>query len=266
LISTQIQHYSSYSMDPLLRELGLRVRRARAAKSFTIKDLADATGLSSRFLGQLEGGEGNISVLKLARVAQVLGTTPDALLRPLRRLIALVGLRGAGKSTVGAALAERTGRPFVELDREVERRAGLSLSELFALHGEPYYRRLERATLRELLGNVPSGESGPILAAGGSLVTDPETWSLLREQAVTVWLRARPEDHLRRVAEQGDRRPMAGRADALADIARLLEARGPLYAEADLTVETSGVPVEETVSAIARGVAIEERAPVATAR
>lgn len=253
-------------MEPLLHELGLRVRRARTDKSMTLKDLADATGLSSRFLGQLEGGEGNISVLKLARVAQVLGTTPDTLLRPPRRLIALVGLRGAGKSTVGAALAERTGRPFVELDREVERRAGLSLAELFALHGEPYYRRLERATLRELLGRTPPGEPGAILAAGGSLVTDPETWSLLREQAVTVWLRARPEDHLRRVAEQGDRRPMAGRADALADIARLLEARGPLYAEADLSFDTSALPVDETVAAIARGVAAEVRPPVDAVR
>ncbi len=228
-------------MEPLLRELGRRVRRARTEKSWTLRDLAAASQLSTRFLTQLEGGRGNISVLKLARVAASLGTSPDHLLRAPRRSVALVGMRGAGKSTVGALVARKMRLPFFEVDREVEARAGLSLAELFSLHGEEYYRRLERAALRELLERPEVRRGGAVLSTGGSLVTDPETYTLLKDHALTVWLRARPEEHFARVLAQGDRRPMAGRADALADLRRLLDARELLYREADLTVDTSDV-------------------------
>jgi XRE family transcriptional regulator, aerobic/anaerobic benzoate catabolism transcriptional regulator len=240
--------------DRLLAALAARVRALRAERGLTLQQLARRAHLSPRFLVQVEQGAANISVRKLAGLASALDTTPAALLaEPAPRtaraavpVIALLGLRGAGKSTIGRRLARRLRVPFVELDRRVEEAAGMSLPELFALHGESYYRRLEREALERVLA-----DGRPlVLATGGGLPASPETYALLRGKALTVWLRAAPEDHWNRVVQQGDRRPMADHPEAMAELRRLLAAREPLYAEASATVDTSRLGVEGTTRAV----------------
>jgi len=240
-------------MDPerLLADLGARTRELRASRSYTLRELSVRSGLSTRFLAQVEAGTGNISVRNLASLAAALGTTPSALLAASRDeakhlVVALLGVRGAGKTTIGRRLAKRLRVPFVELDQRIERAAGLSLAELFRLHDEGYYRRLERATLEALLGDDRSA----VVATGGGLVTSPETWSFLRRRALTVWLRAEPEDHWNRVVQQGDRRPMAEHPEAMAELRRLMASREPLYAQAAHTVDTSRLGVDGAVRAI----------------
>lgn len=231
--------------------VALRVREARAGRNWTIRELAETSGVSVRFLVQLEGGRANISVRRLADVARALDLPASALLTEKngteRRIIALLGLRGAGKTTIGKRLARRLRVPFVELDRRIEQAAEMSLGELFSVYGEEYYRRLERDTLAALLA-----EKQPmVLATGGGIVTSPETYALLKKSAVTVWLRAAPEDHWNRVLRQDDRRPMANHPQALADLRSLLAARQPLYASADHTIETSGRSIASIVADLA---------------
>ena len=240
--------------ERLLEALGRRARARRLEKGWTIRDVAEKSGVSPRFLVQLESGRGNISVLRLADVAHALNTSLSVLLAdddaPPPRVIALLGLRGAGKTTIGRRLARRLRVPFVELDRRIEQAADLSLSELFSLHGEDYYRRLERETLQAVLA-----ENRPmVLATGGGIVTSPETFALLRRATETVWLRAKPEDHWNRVVRQGDRRPMADHPQAMADLRALLAARESLYAQAAVTVDTTGLPVERVAAAVAAAV------------
>jgi XRE family transcriptional regulator, aerobic/anaerobic benzoate catabolism transcriptional regulator len=238
-------------MDGLLDSLGRRARRARVERGWTIRDMAERSGVSARFLVQLEAGKGNISVKRLADVARALETTPAALLteedESRRPVIALLGLRGAGKTTVGRRLARRLRIPFVELDRRIEDAAQLTLAELFSLHGEAHYRRLEREVLEQVLRE----DKPMVLATGGGLVTSHDTYALLRRSAVTVWLRARAEDHWNRVVRQGDRRPMVDHPQAMADLRVLLNVRGPLYAAADHTLETTGKAVGTIVDEIA---------------
>src|SRR6185369_17124850 len=160
--------------------------------------------------------------------------------------IALLGLRGAGKTTIGRRLARRLHVPFVELDRRIEEAAGLALDEIFALHGEEYYRRLERETLDGVLR-----EAQPlVLATGGGIVTRADTFAALRRRALTVWLRADSEDHWNRVVQQGDRRPMADHPQAMADLRGLLASREPLYAQAAHTIDTSTLDVDRSVDAL----------------
>jgi XRE family aerobic/anaerobic benzoate catabolism transcriptional regulator len=238
--------------DRLLSELGGRLRQRRHAAGLTLKALAERSGLSLRLLVQLEAARGNPSLRSLVALAGALGLPPAGLLSapasPEKPVVALLGLRGAGKTTLGRRLARRWRRPFVELDRRIEAAAGMTLAEIFAFHGEGYYRRLEREVLLRLLDEGRT----LVLATGGSLVTSPETWALLRARARTVWLKAGAEDHWNRVLQQGDRRPMADKPQAMAELVQLLRAREPLYAEADLTVDTSALGREGAARAIHR--------------
>ncbi|MBM4367322.1 MAG: helix-turn-helix domain-containing protein [Deltaproteobacteria bacterium] len=266
-------HYSAFvesvESSVVLRRVGARVRAIREARGWTQAELSRRAGLSLRFLADVERGEGNASLLRLwelcaalevslASVVAEVGPVVDAVTRfaaldgPAREramastgrpTIALVGLRGAGKSTVGRILAEQLGVRFVEVDQAVEERAGLRLGEIFEYHGSDRYRALEREVLAGLLGQRA------VLATGGSVVTDASTWALLRERARTVWLRASPESHLRRVEDQGDERPMRGRADALAELREILASRAALYAQAELHVDTEA----DTPAGCARG-------------
>ena len=243
------------AQSTLLDTLGQAVRRLRAEHGLTLKELAARAGLSTRFLVQVEAGEGNISVRNLGLLAEALRSTPAALLAPPQRpgdtrSVALLGLRGAGKSTVGRRLARRLHLPFLELDRQIERNAGLSIAEIFSLHGEGYYRRLEHQALDQLFAEGRR----VVLATGGGIVAAPRTFDLLRKHARTVWLRARPEDHWNRVLRQGDRRPIVDHPEAMAELRRLLAAREPLYARAEHTVDTSRLGVESTVYAVAAAV------------
>jgi len=232
----------------LLAALGRRVRALRRERSLSRAALAEEASLSPRFLAEVEAGRGNISIRRLDALARALGVPVARLLDappPVR--VALLGLRGAGKSTVGRLLARRLGVRFMELDALVEEAAGLPLDELFAVHGEAYYRRVERETLERLL----RGDEPFVLAVGGGLVTDGETYSLLRRGCETVWLRARPEEHMARVVAQGDVRPMSRRADALTELRGILSARTPLYAQADHAVDTSRVKPDRAAEEIA---------------
>lgn len=225
-----------------LASLGRRVRQARADASLTRRQLAERSGLSERYLAQLEAGQGNISILLIRRVAAALSTTLASLLAesPERsdraRRIALTGLRGAGKSTIGSAVAKALDRPFVELDREVERELGAGLEGIFTLYGQDAYRDAERRALERVIGD----DEPCVIATGGSIVVEPISYELLRRHCLTVWLRALPEDHMNRVIAQGDLRPIRGRDFAMAELKTILDQRQRLYAMADLTIDTSG--------------------------
>jgi XRE family aerobic/anaerobic benzoate catabolism transcriptional regulator len=215
----------------------------------TLRELAEASGLSQRFVSQLEAGEANIAIGRLASVAKALDVSLADLVseeeeRPKR--VAMLGLRGAGKSTIGPRLAQALRVPFVELDEKIEEAAGLGLAEIFALHGEAYYRRLEERCLAALLAD----DGGSVIALPGGIVSSEEAFGLAKRHCTTVWLKAKPEDHMRRVLAQGDRRPMANRPNAMAELRAILAAREPLYAQADITVDTSRHDRDQAVRAI----------------
>lgn len=224
-----------------LLRLGERVRAWRTRHGMTRKQLSAASGVSERYLAQLEAGQGNISVLLLRKIAQAMSANVEQLVReqPAQdQCIALVGLRGAGKSTLGPKLAQALEIPFIELDAEVEKEAGAKLGEVFAMYGQDAYRRFERRALERVLAQHPRA----VIATGGSLVTDPATYELLLERCQCVWLKAAPEEHMARVIAQGDMRPFKGRSAALEEIRKLLAERDKLYSRAALTLSTSGKP------------------------
>jgi XRE family aerobic/anaerobic benzoate catabolism transcriptional regulator len=271
-----------------LRALGERVREARAQRGMSRKILATASGVSERYLAQLEAGEGNVSVLLLREIARALDLPVTNLLREpngqsvelalilqfLQRLpparlgsvrehllqqfgdspvqrrqrIALIGLRGAGKSTLGARLGKELGAPFIELDPEIEREAGTSLSEIFLLYGQAGYRRYERRALEKVLER----SQRCIIATGGSIVSEPGTYDLLLSTCYTVWIKAEPEEHMARVVAQGDTRPMAGNAEAMEDLRRILAGRAALYRQADAVVDTARRSVEQSLKELRR--------------
>jgi len=158
----------------------------------------------------------------------------------------LVGLRGAGKSTLGAMLADRLEAPFLELDRLIEQESGVSLSVLFDLYGQSGFRRLERRVLDQVIERYPRF----VLATGGSLVSEPATFERLLTMCFTVWLRATPEEHMQRVIAQGDMRPMADNRESMSDLRRILDVREPLYRKADATIDTSNNGIQNSVDAI----------------
>ena len=272
---------------PYLIELGLRVRKARARRGMTRKILARDSGVSERYLAQLEAGRGNISIALLRQVARAMGLPladltregperPVELTLMLQRLerlspaelseagsllsrhfgrhlspdrgarIALVGLRGGGKTSLGRGLAERLELPFVEMNTEIERDTGISLTEIFSLSGQAAYRRYERRALERLV----AANADMVIATGGSLVSEPGTFELLLDACFTVWIRADPEDHMDRVMAQGDMRPMAGNAEAMDDLRRILAEREALYGKADAVLDTSGQSLEESLAAL----------------
>jgi XRE family aerobic/anaerobic benzoate catabolism transcriptional regulator len=251
-----VQYISCMAEGSLLTGIGARVRARRTSMGWTLREVADRSGISTRFLADLETGKGNISVRRLANVARALDT-PVVSLFPSDdekgAVVALVGLRGAGKSTVGKALGQSLKMRFVELDALIEKQADLSLAELFSLHGEAYYKRLAYGVLL----NVLAKDEPIVLATGGSVVTDAETWQLLRRRTHTVWLKASPEDHWKRVLKQGDTRLLSGRAStsgataAMAELRAIITARTPLYSQAAQTVDTGSVRVNEAVRLIA---------------
>ena len=236
--------------EHFLLRLGRQLRERRKLRGLSQDQLGKLAGLSTRYISLIEAGRGNLSILRLRELTRALGVPLHEALQPDKwhPIVALIGLRGAGKSTVGRDLARRLERPFAELDGLIEDQVGLGLAEIFAIHGENYYRRLEREVLTQfVLADTPA-----VLATGGSLVTDRTTFELLKKSAVTIWLRTGPEFHLERVSAQGDRRPMAGRADPLADLRSLLREREPLYSEADITIDTTHLSTAEVASEAVR--------------
>lgn len=238
-------------LQGFLEELGRRLRRAREERSQSVTEAARLAGVSRRYLTETEAGRANPSILVLGRLAGALGLELPELLAiqpPSQKLerVALVGLRGAGKSTVGRLLARALEVPFVELDRRVEELAGLSLEEIFDLHGAQGFHRWEAQALEKVL---TEGER-IVIAAGGSIVASELNFRRLRETCRTVWLHARPEEHFQRVLEQGDRRPMRDNPRAMEQLRTILAQREPRYASCEARAETSDIPPEQVVEEI----------------
>jgi XRE family transcriptional regulator, aerobic/anaerobic benzoate catabolism transcriptional regulator len=274
---------STASNTAFLATIGHEVRKNRAKRGMTRRQLAQASQTSERYLAQIESGVGNPSVSVLRAIAQaldlpcaallpeagartaalgaildLLAQVPEAELPALAkeietrvalpgsadrgRRIALVGLRGAGKSTLGRMLAQHFGWPFIELDRLVEEDYGASIPDLIEMAGTATFRRHERSALDRI---ITAHEAAVITTAGG-IVSNPETYALLLRRSHTIWIKARPEDHMSRVMAQGDFRPMAQNRAAMADLVAILEARRADYARAEAEVDTSGDAVEQS--------------------
>lgn len=240
----------------LLEQLGRRVGELRRERKQSREQLARKAGLSPRFLADVEAGRGNIAISRLHDLctaldhplSELMASLPDAQRTgngSWRRVVALVGLRGAGKTTIGRRVANRLRRKFVELDGLIEKAAGLTLPNIFEVHGEEYYRRLEHEVLAAFLEQKPEA----VLATGGGLVTHADTFSLLRRNCVTFWLKADPADHWNRVLQQ-DPRPMAGDPNAMQQLQALLRRRESLYALADHTVDTSRLGLARSVTEV----------------
>ncbi len=269
--------------DGYLAELGDRVRKLRALRGMSRRQLAGAAAVSERYLAQLETGRGNITLAILRRIAAAIGVPAEELVREgpqptaeygllldhLRRLdaegiarayalltgagdtsparcqrIALVGLRGAGKTTVGAALGRRLSMPFIELVQEIEREAGRGIGAILASESQAGYRALERRALEQ----VTQRFERVIVATGGSLVSERATYEYLLRNYYTLWLKAEPAEHMARVIAQGDLRPMADNDQAMDDLLRILAEREPLYGLADRTIATSGKSLQATLA------------------
>jgi XRE family transcriptional regulator, aerobic/anaerobic benzoate catabolism transcriptional regulator len=285
--------------DAYLHRLGERVRNLRHQRGMSRKALAQHARVSERYLAQLETGLGNCSIVLLRRIARAIGLPVTQLLQegaepPLdrvllaqfldrlsppalseardlllkhfgepaedlrRRRIALIGLRGGGKSTLGRLLAGKLGVPFIELDGEIERRSGASLSEIFEMFGQETFRRAEHEALEDVLRR----HRAFVMATSGSIVTDPGTLELLLSSCFTVWVRAEPDDHMRRVIAQGDMRPMANSARAMEDLIAILKSREPLYAKAETALLTTGKTPEQNLSELMQDISAAD-APIA---
>ena len=238
---------------PYLIALGERVRLLRARRGLSRKAAAARAQVSERHWANLESGMGNASILVLLQVAKALQCNLVSLLEESpktslvqRQHIALIGLRGAGKSTLGKRLAKELGYVFVELSRVIEQLAGCSISEIHGLYGPQAYRRYERRALEDSLAH----NTHAVLATPGGLVSEDATFTLLLGQCFTIWLQATPEDHMARVLAQGDTRPMAASTEAMQDLRRILVSRSPFYAKADLHFDTSAQSEEQSFQAL----------------
>jgi XRE family transcriptional regulator, aerobic/anaerobic benzoate catabolism transcriptional regulator len=278
--------------DAFAAAVGTLVRLARAKRGMTRRQLAHGSGASERYLAQIESGQGNPSVIMLKSIAEaldlpiiellprangrsaamthildVLGRVPPSELPAIAELIerrtgadaaqerarriALVGLRGAGKSTLGQRLAGALGCPFIELDRMIEQDYGARIPDLIEMAGLATFRRYERTCLERVI----AAHDDVVIAAAGGIVSNAENYALLLRRTHTVWVKARPDEHMRRVMEQGDFRPMAQNREAMADLVAILDARRADYARAQAELETSGDTVEQSfakLQAIAR--------------
>jgi XRE family aerobic/anaerobic benzoate catabolism transcriptional regulator len=283
-----------------LEQLGQRVRTMRSLRGMSRKVLAKVSGISERYIAQLEGGKGNVSIVLLRRVANAMGAhledlipsadpAPDwQVIRDLLRKaspgqigqakdilaggnaatqrrtsfagIALIGLRGAGKSTLGKLLAKKIGWTFVELNKEIERQNGLSVAEIIALYGQEGFRRMEQTALTQLLAR----KEPMVLATGGGIVSEPLTFDLILSSFYTIWLKAEPEEHMARVRGQGDLRPMADDRSAMAELRNILLSREPLYARASAVVDTAGLSVDAAAARLVDAVApvLQNEAPM----
>jgi XRE family aerobic/anaerobic benzoate catabolism transcriptional regulator len=272
-----------------LAAIGNEVRRSRAKRGMTRRQLAQASQTSERYLAQIESGVGNPSVSVLRAIAQALDLPCAALLpeagartaalgaildllaqvpegelpalakdietrlaRPgsadRARRIALVGLRGAGKSTLGRMLAQHLGWPFIELDQLVEEDYGASIPDLIEMAGTATFRRHERSALDRII----TAHDAAIITTAGGIVANPETYALLLRRTHTIWIKARPEDHMSRVMAQGDFRPMAQNRAAMADLVAILEARRADYSRAEADIDTSGEAIEQSFAKLLR--------------
>jgi len=273
---------SSNSEGEILRFLAKRVRELRSRRGMTRKMAARDARVSERHWAQLETGDGNVSIVLLRRIAAALGVSllelfssdleepaeKQLIQRFLKRLpahrleevtarlmrefgqeenvrrrrIAMIGLRGAGKSTLGCRWSEEANLPFVELDREIEKDTGMPLSEIFSLYGQSGYRAIEKRTLERVLCE----NDRLVVSVGGGVVSEKETFDYLLSHCYTVWIKAQPEEHMSRVMAQGDFRAIKGNNQAMDDLRRILEAREPLYRKADMCLDTSGLSIEES--------------------
>ena len=286
--------------DSYLADLGQRVRSMRAVRGMSRKVLARESGVSERYIAQLESGLGNLSIMLLRRVAAAIGAPvedlaadparmpPDWLLirdrlrkaspatidavkallegrvgvtqatEPPSNRIALIGLRGAGKSTLGRMAAEQLGWPFVELNKEIERESGLAVGEVFSLYGQDGYRRLEQAALERVIDRP-----GPvILATGGGIVADPMTFDRLIAAFRTIWIKAEPAQHMERVRAQGDVRPMQNDRAAMAELETILASRTTLYGRARATVDTSQGGLDASLGSLVRAISADALHPL----
>jgi XRE family aerobic/anaerobic benzoate catabolism transcriptional regulator len=230
--------------------VGVHVREVRARCGMTRTDLARRSGISLRYLAQVESGRANVSITLLWQIASACGVPVEHLLPGARDLavrvhrgVALVGLRGAGKTTLGRGLARAAAAPFVRLGEVVERLSGMQAPEIFSLGGPGAYRRYEAQALEHVIGS----HDRVVLETGGSLVSEADTFARLRECFHTVWVRAAPAEHMQRVIAQGDLRPMEGIRDSMEDLHRILDQREPLYRSADQVLDTSARAVSECV-------------------
>src|SRR6201996_2929311 len=275
-----------------LEQLGQRVRTMRALRGMSRKVLAKVSGISERYIAQLESGKGNVSIVLLRRVANAMAAhledlipsgepapdwpvirdllrkaTPDQIAQARDILsgqaggaaqrgmsfagIALIGLRGAGKSTLGKMLAKKIGWNFVELNKEIEAQNGLSIAEIIALYGQEGFRRMEQAALGQLL----TRKELTVLATGGGIVSEPLTFDLILSSFYTIWLKAKPEEHMARVRRQGDLRPMADDRSAMQELRTILLSREPLYARASAVVDPADLSVEHAAARLIDAVA-----------
>jgi XRE family aerobic/anaerobic benzoate catabolism transcriptional regulator len=273
-----------------LEQLGQRVRTMRALRGMSRKVLAKVSGISERYIAQLESGKGNVSIVLLRRVSHAMGAhledlipatepapdwpvirdrvrkaTPNQIAQAKDILsgqtasaqrtsfagIALIGLRGAGKSTLGKLLAKKIGWSFVELNKEIEAQNGLSVAEIIALYGQEGFHRMEQSALAQLLAR----KELMVLATGGGIVSEPVTFDLILSSFYTVWLKAEPEEHMARVRRQGDLRPMADDRSAMSELRTILLSREPLYARASATVDTAGLMIDDAAARLIEAVA-----------